>query len=132
MNFSIVDPNTGFVIGHYHCSDDLAPYVQKNRSDLIAGHYEIGQYKVDQGVVMPMTSADKNDSILLGITVRNQRNYLVKELDQINTMWYNSLDEDAKTQLANYRRDLLDLPQQPSFPDNVTWPVKPTWFNPIQ
>ena len=49
-------------------------------------------------------------------------------VDRINPIWYASLSEAQKQELATYRQALLDIPQQSGFPINVAWPNKPSWL----
>ena len=60
--------------------------------------------------------------------VRRQRNDLLQQLDSIvgNPLRWASFSTDQQTELANYRQELLDVPQQTGFPDTVDFPVKPT------
>ena len=60
--------------------------------------------------------------------IRNQRNRLLFELDHIvmNPLRWDSFSDQYKGQLADYRQQLLDLPQQPGFPSNCVWPIKPS------
>jgi hypothetical protein len=44
---------------------------------------------------------------------------------------YNDLSPAQQTELAEYRTDLLNIPQQTIFntdPNSVIWPTKPTWI----
>lgn len=60
--------------------------------------------------------------------VRGQRNFhLETEVDPIagNTLRWNALTDAQRAAWTQYRTDLLNVPQQSDFPDNVTWPTKP-------
>jgi hypothetical protein len=60
--------------------------------------------------------------------VRGERNYLlITVVDPIatNVLRWNDLTEAEQQALAKYRRNLLDVPNQDGFPQNVIWPVKP-------
>jgi hypothetical protein len=59
--------------------------------------------------------------------VRDERNWLLSELDLIvsNPLRFNTLTTEQKDELAVYRQALLDVPQQPGFPLDVTFPEKP-------
>lgn len=59
--------------------------------------------------------------------VRNSRNSKLSELDLIigNPFRFQELSDDIKNKLKEYRQNLLDVPQQSGFPDNVNWPVIP-------
>lgn len=60
--------------------------------------------------------------------IRDLRLYKLKELDVFvqNPLRYNELTDDQKSELAQYRRDLLDVPQQTGFPLDVVFPTKPS------
>jgi hypothetical protein len=59
--------------------------------------------------------------------IRSNRNTLLFELDQItgNPLRWATFTDTQKQQLAEYRQTLLDVPQQPTFPNSVVWPTKP-------
>lgn len=62
--------------------------------------------------------------------VRAQRDRLLAETDWVVTK---AVEQNAQDGLGvqipvvwlNYRQALRDIPQQPGFPDNVTWPTAP-------
>ena len=65
----------------------------------------------------------------LAASLRAQRNSkLALEVDPIvsNPLRWNELTEAKQTEWAQYRTDLLDVPQQSGFPNTVTFPTKPT------
>ena len=53
---------------------------------------------------------------------------LVEEVDPIvsNTLRWNDMTDAKRTEWTNYRQALLDVPAQDGYPDNITWPTKPT------
>lgn len=53
---------------------------------------------------------------------RLDRNRLLVETD-----WTQAVDvpQAIKDKFAPYRQALRDVPQQPGFPENIVWPVKP-------
>tara|TARA_S200002703_G_scaffold145851_1_gene140458 strand:+ start:2866 stop:3279 length:414 start_codon:yes stop_codon:yes gene_type:complete len=60
--------------------------------------------------------------------VRGQRDFrLEADVDPIagNTLRWNALTDAQRAAWTQYRTDLLNVPQQSGFPDNVTWPIKP-------
>jgi hypothetical protein len=111
--YSILD-NSGQVTGHIQVDNDV-PYSEliKVYPGLVEGYCEIDQSTVDPTVV---------DQTRL---VRNQ---LLVAIDRINPAWYASLTTDQQKELQQYRQDLLDVPQQQTFPHSVTWPAKPGWL----
>lgn len=54
--------------------------------------------------------------------VRLDRNRLLAETD-----WSQAADtpQAIKDKYVSYRQALRDIPQQPGFPGNITWPTKP-------
>jgi|688.fasta_scaffold140915_2 hypothetical protein len=69
---------------------------------------------------------DEKIRILSG-EIRDLRLYHLQQIDAIveNPFRYNELTDEQKTELAQYRRELLDLPQQIGFPLDVVFPSKP-------
>jgi len=58
--------------------------------------------------------------------VINKRDQLLKEgPDRINPLWWGSMTAQQQQSWSTYRQDLLDITQQPGYPAEVTWPVKP-------
>jgi hypothetical protein len=68
------------------------------------------------------------DSETSATLVRQSRNFALEEIDKVSVVWYNTLTDQQKTELNNYRQDLLAIPQQTGFPESVTWPAKPEWL----
>jgi hypothetical protein len=55
-----------------------------------------------------------------------ERNRLLKDgPDRINPAWWASMTPAQQNAWSQYRQDLLDVPQQPSFPMNIIWPISP-------
>lgn len=60
--------------------------------------------------------------------VREERDgLLVTVVDPLvsNPLRWADMTEETQTAWAQYRLDLLDVPQQTGFPHSVTWPVQP-------
>lgn len=60
--------------------------------------------------------------------VRAERNYKLRsEVDKIasNNLRWADLSDDKRQEWTDYRRGLLDLPDQVGFPHSVIWPDKP-------
>lgn len=53
---------------------------------------------------------------------------LVEEVDPIvsNALRWNDMTDAKRLEWTNYRQALLDVPAQDGYPDNITWPTKPT------
>lgn len=50
---------------------------------------------------------------------------LSRFVDSLNPIIWETMPEEKKQEWRDYRQALLDVPQQPGFPDNITWPTKP-------
>ena len=60
--------------------------------------------------------------------VRDQRDTLLRNrVDPIvsNPLRYNDLTTEEQNAIGTYRQDLLDVPQQTGFPNDVIWPDDP-------
>ena len=61
-----------------------------------------------------------------GYDVRAERDQRLRdECDTINPMRWEALSDEQKEQARAHRLALLDIPNQPGFPWNVTWPQNP-------
>jgi hypothetical protein len=59
---------------------------------------------------------------------RYERNYrLIVYVDPVvsNPLRWNDMSLDQRQALANYRQQLLDVPQQPGYPFQIQWPENP-------
>ena len=59
--------------------------------------------------------------------IRMQRDFLlVSEVDPIitNILRWEDMDTQKQNEWQQYRQELLDVPTQEGFPDNVVWPTK--------
>lgn len=85
------------------------------------------------GVMVEVTQ-DELDSMLYNSLptegqIRNQRdNILVTVVDPLvsNPLRWADLTSDKQAEWSQYRTDLLAVPQQAGFPNNITWPEEPS------
>jgi hypothetical protein len=63
----------------------------------------------------------------LAAIARKQRDSLLQEVDSIvgNPLRWASFSQAQQTAWADYRQALLDVPQQPGFPNTINYPTKP-------
>ncbi|URG13019.1 putative tail fiber assembly protein [Stenotrophomonas phage B2] len=61
------------------------------------------------------------------VRVRIERDRLLVESDGFVARALESGDADLLAAVKAYREDLRNIPTSPGFPDNVTWPEKPTF-----
>jgi hypothetical protein len=59
--------------------------------------------------------------------VRAKRDYFLRKLDKVvsNPLRWSEMTDEQKQAIAAYRQNLLNVPQQASFPLNVSWPTSP-------
>jgi len=67
----------------------------------------------------------------LATQMRAQRNAMLAQLDTIvmNPLRWVQFTADQQAELAAYRQDLLNVPQQDGFPHSIAWPQKPLQSN---
>lgn len=109
------------VIGQYNSSEC---YYDLNTKEIVAKPACPGQH-------YDWNSTEKTwffNSDKASINVRNIRNNLLGLIDRVNPIWYQTLTDQQRLELATYRQSLLDVPQQPNFPQDVIWPHKPAWL----
>lgn len=71
-------------------------------------------------LVVSLTAEEK------AVNVRRRRKQLLKKyIDSINPIRWNALSIEKQVELTTYRQILLDITEQPGFPDTVEWPVVP-------
>lgn len=60
--------------------------------------------------------------------IRTKRDYLLSNIDRVvsNPLRYGEFTTEQKAEVAAYRKDLLDVPQQAGFPDDVVFPDIPS------
>lgn len=74
-------------------------------------------------VVIPPTPEE------VAAATRKQRDSKLLDFDQKlyrNQFFWSTLTAEQQAERLSYRQALLDVPQQPGFPDAVIWPPSPT------
>lgn len=97
--------------------DDVEAFGKELHASILAG---------DHGPIAPysepvLTTEEK------AVIEREERDSRLLELDAIvaNPLRWDDLTSTQKAVLSQYRKDLLDVPQQLYFPDQINWPDKP-------
>ncbi|WP_397473750.1 tail fiber assembly protein [Pusillimonas sp.] len=77
------------------------------------------------GPIAPYTGPSESER--MAEEVYAERDQLLHELDLIvsNPLRWASFTEQEREAIAAYRQLLLDVPQQPGFPETVEWPTLP-------
>jgi len=144
MNYTIYDPTTGEIIQNIACSDPML--VKHNLGDqhFIDGWYPTDQYYINNGVAVEKPGRPNDVALVFYFdydhkdwriqkelsqsSARQHRDRLLAQIDRVNPVWYDSLTAAQQQELQQYRQALLDVPQQPGFPQDVEWPAKPAWL----
>jgi hypothetical protein len=125
MIYTIYDPTSGKIISTVQSSDQQD--IDLTGKTSIEGYYSPTQYKIIDGHPVEITAAaaSTRDWAAAAREIRDQQ---LAHVDRVNPIWYASLTAEQQTELAQYRQALLDVPQQESFPGNISWPTKPIWL----
>ena len=80
---------------------------------------------MQDGVVVLKSDAEQTayKNNIKARAVRGERDKLLAETDWRDLPSYPGTNQDG---WRTYRQELRDLPSQAGFPNNITWPVKPT------
>lgn len=147
MNYTIYNPQSGQIIATPMIGDPTLVVLNLGDSTYIAGNYPSDQYYIDIATKQPVAIPNKPFNGLTQYTfdwttkswiidqgqtefaVRAQRNSLLNQtVDQVNPVWYATLTTEQQQELATYRQQLLNVPQQVGFPISIEWPTKPAWM----
>lgn len=87
---------------------------------------DLGWQWTESGWVDPNAPTEQQLYEKRAVEARKVRDkYLVNYVDIFNGPRWEALSPELKQAYVQYRLDLLDVPQQAGFPDNIVWPVKP-------
>lgn len=144
MKYTIYNPDTGEISAVVASIDSAMIANNLGSATYIPGEYDSKTHYIVDGtaVAKPAVPVDllkhydfdytTKSWVLNNIKtqrlVRTQRNSLLSKVDRVNPVWYNTLSDQQRSELAAYRQALLDVPQQSGFPESVAWPTQPTWF----
>jgi len=113
--------STGVIIGSGSTNVALSDIPLETNQSVIEGVYEVGTYKIIDGVAVEQTIDFWN-------SVRIERNTLLTESDWTQ-MSDSPLTDSKKTEWSTYRQSLRDLPTSNSSAssyDDVTFPSEPS------
>lgn len=86
---------------------------------------EIGWIWSGSGWVNPNPPPAITSEVLAHNARIKRNNLLRRNVDIFNPLRWETLTAEEKQEWLDYRQDLLDVPQQSGFPDNIVWPTKP-------
>ena len=125
---SLNTENTAFDVEINHPEYDWIPYT------LLPSDTDM---TVDNSVLLELIGTDFEAYVAptqaeldaeLAASLRGQRDQkLVEEVDPIvtNPLRWGELTDAKQAEWTQYRTDLLNLPEQSGFPNDITWPTKP-------
>lgn len=105
-------------VGYVAVQDDVAETGQWVYEQIMSGAAgEIAEY------TPPAPPTDEQ----LAELARNYRGHLLQQLDTVvtNPLRWPEYSDEVKALFAKYRQDLLDVPAQAGFPQEINWPVSP-------
>jgi hypothetical protein len=108
-------------VGYVADKDDVAETGQWVYAQIMSGEAgEISEY------VPPAPPSNEQ----LAQRARDMRGYLLQRLDTFvsNPLRWSGISEELQTQVATFRQALLDVPQQAGFPNDIVWPVAPSFL----
>lgn len=124
MRACILDKNTKKCINVIEINSLEDFRVNKAPIELAPQHDgEIGWIWTDEGWVDPTPQITVEEKAELFRKLRDRK--LQRFIDSMNPVRWESMSEEQKQQWRDYRQDLLNVPQQAGFPDNIIWPTKP-------
>lgn len=88
------------------------------------------RYKLTAHGSFPFTEEEETQANLdISTALQNQKNLARVERNSLllSTDWTQAKDvsDSVSSKWAPYRQALRDVPQQPGFPTDITWPVQP-------
>ena len=81
----------------------------------------------DYSAYVAPTQAEIDETLSEGLRIHRD-NMLVHEVDPIvtNPLRWSALTDAKQAEWTQYRTDLLNITDQSGFPNDITWPTKPT------
>ena len=115
----ILHPTKGW-LPHTCSADDTDPAGKARHEMMVATN------SFRQMTTAERTARDEMKRGLAASDTRSERTARLAAVDYITApdVWP-SLTPGKQAEWVTYRQDLRDITEQPSFPDTVTWPVRP-------
>ena len=87
---------------------------------------EIGWLYENGALINPNPKSQTEIDRQVAEGIRMTRNKKLADSDWTQFALDNNLTSEIKEQWTIYRQALRNIPQQPGFPHNITWPVEPS------
>lgn len=137
INF-IVYSELGQILRFGSCPDELFSMQARDGESILEGVGAENLYVVEGELTeLPEKPGDFYDfnystkqwelnagrAAVIAIAIRDQ---LLKDgPDRISPLWWSSMTPEQQQAWTTYRQDLLDITQQPGYPNAIIWPIKP-------
>lgn len=139
MSYTLYDPKSGTILGVVSNIEDYKGY------NYVQGIFDSKDYMVRNGSIVkkpiPPNSPSWhvynydyetdtwtfNRSASIAKAKELRRSYF-KYVDKVNPLWLNSMNAVQQLQVFNFREDLLNITQQPNFPEQIVWPIIPDFL----
>ena len=140
MNYTTYDPTSGEILSTIIGSGESL-IATLNNQPYVEGSYGSQDYYIDLNTLQPVGKSPRPNPNAIWdyvnkcwidntakdiIDARIQRDLLLSIVDRVNPIWYGSLTSEQQQELATYRTQLLNVPQQTGFPNAIEWPTKPS------
>jgi hypothetical protein len=75
------------------------------------------------------TQITEMPELFVALKARLLRNKILQDtVDRVNPVRYAELTTEQRTEIAEYRQALLDVPTQSGWPTTIEWPTQPSWL----
>lgn len=140
MKNFIVYIDNGKIVKSGSCQDEVFQYQAEDGQFIIESDAKPEISYVENGIVKEMPSKP-GENYVFDYDIKQwvldeslaydkaiiQRNQLLADgPDRISPIWWSAMTQQQQETWSKYRQDLLDITQQPDFPNVIIWPTKPT------
>jgi hypothetical protein len=126
---SIVADNSKFDVEINHPEHGWIPYtLDTSDEDMTVDNSVLLELiGTDYAAYVAPTQAELDAELAAGLRAQRDQK-LVEEVDPLvtNPLRWAELTDAKQAEWTQYRTDLLNLPEQSGFPNDITWPTKPT------
>jgi len=120
--------NTAFDVEINHPEYDWIPYtLDPSDTDTTIDNAEVmALIGTNFAAYVAPTQAELDEETAANVRAERD-NILATVVDPLvsNPLRWAEMTADKQTEWSQYRTDLLNVPQQSGFPNNITWPVEP-------
>ena len=139
MTWTIYDPTTGITTSRVRNANQIAGRAH------VPGTWQPGAWYVKQGQPRPLPDRPVSQDHVVWLwdlgqetwqvdrtrtewAARDRRQGLFQAVDQVSPMWWAAMTADQQAGTAAYRQAIIDLTDQPGWPEIIAYPAKPPWL----